>query len=600
MTRLALALLLTLLMVACGGPSPTQPPVTPTGVITGTLTDGQGAPVADAQVVLGDATSLAAGQALAPAAAAMTTTNAHGQFALDVDEEGEYTLTVLLDHEGAHARVTVIRDASGRLTSQPLAMSTAPLGAVSGTVAGKGAGAWAFLLGTSFLATTDADGSFLISRVPAGTYRLAAGALGAVGPATEVTVGAGEVTNVTEPLEFGPVITSVEPAGLVPVTTSFADDAETHEVRLRGRGFGDSMGVSRVLYAGRDISDHVMAWSENEIVLASEWVLYPGHTRPVAEDDLHYSVATTSGEATSEVAGYWYAQVGGNQDCRPGHYPEGWFAVTVSVSSRVVTDLTLDLEVFHATARSSESGAEVHELITGPSGCAAAYLDSDGKLPVVVQVGIDGHKHDPNLLLNPPGILVAPFTAVAGTNRVTGLITTHDGLEPMTDDGHFTARIWDWCEDRFGPAAPVHIDDTGTFTTDIDIPDPGDCNTTVYFFYRGAEFHQESLSTEPQAPEPAPVDLFIEFTGTSGGGSVQQAELGIDCVYDPGVGATGTCQASGASTAVEYTFVATPAADSTFSHWEAGGALCPYETTCAITPNFNPFIIRAVFVALPD
>lgn len=182
-------------------------------MITGTLTDSSGAPLADAEVTLGYAGITVA--ALEPAAAQWYATNELGQFAFDVGEEGDYTLIWMEGNEGALRRVTVNRDAEGNLTSSPITMQAAELGRVAGRVVTRGAEPWAFLLGTSFHAPADANGDFLIRGVPAGNYELAPGLVGVRGKAVAVTVEPGAVTTVDEPLEFGPIITGVNPVGFM-------------------------------------------------------------------------------------------------------------------------------------------------------------------------------------------------------------------------------------------------------------------------------------------------------------------------------------------------------------------------------------------------
>src|SRR5690554_4552502 len=182
--------LLTFILVACQGAGSDglgrKDPQPPEGVITGTLTNSDGSPAAGAQITLGSGGISLASQEATTATLAFA--NEAGEFAFDVDEAGEYTLTTLTDTEGAFARVTVTRTAEGELASTPVAMQAAELGGVQGRIDTNGSSAWAYLLGTSFLANSDDNGAFAISRVPAGHYLLAPGLLGVTGTSVPVTV----------------------------------------------------------------------------------------------------------------------------------------------------------------------------------------------------------------------------------------------------------------------------------------------------------------------------------------------------------------------------------------------------------------------------
>src|SRR5690606_41431052 len=95
----------------------------------------------------------------------------------------DYTLCTRPDTTVALARATVTRGADGRLTAAAGQLRSAELGAVTGTVAGQGAGVMVYLAGTSFLALTDAEGDFAITRVPAGDYQAVARLNGSHTPA---------------------------------------------------------------------------------------------------------------------------------------------------------------------------------------------------------------------------------------------------------------------------------------------------------------------------------------------------------------------------------------------------------------------------------
>jgi hypothetical protein len=104
-----------------------------------------------------------------------------------------------------------------------------------------------------------------------------------------------------------------------------------------------------------------------------------------------------------------------------------------------------------------------------------------------------------------------------------------------------------------------------------------------------------TFTAEPQVP--AEVQLNVDFTGSTGGGTIEQAELGIACTFAPGAGATGACGPVTASTSTAYTFTATPATDMEFAGWagDADAACDDANTTCAVTPDQDPFVVVAVF-----
>src|SRR5690554_4791269 len=99
----SLLVVVALVLVACQGPGVDGPrvedPQAPEGVIVGTLTGLTGEPLVGAQVTLGGGNIGPAG--LTIAAVDLVFTNARGEFAFDVSEEGEYSLTSLLDDQGA-------------------------------------------------------------------------------------------------------------------------------------------------------------------------------------------------------------------------------------------------------------------------------------------------------------------------------------------------------------------------------------------------------------------------------------------------------------------------------------------------------------------
>mgnify|MGYP001026632698 CR=1 FL=1 len=497
----SLLVVLSLVLVACQGPGVVGPgvddPGAPEGVIVGTLTDRAGVPLVGAQVTLGGGSVSAAG--LTTVAVDLVFTNVRGEFAFNVGEEGEYTLTSLLDDQGAFARVLVTRGADGKLVSGAVSLQAVELGAVAGRIAGKGAGAWAYLLGTSFLASTDADGAFVISRVPAGTYQLAPGLLGATGAPVSVTVEAGKLTTVAAPLVLGPVITGVEPSGFSTWGRAWDTGSDTpSEVVIRGSGFGDEVGLSQLRYAGWELSNAVLSWSDDEIVLSTrhDW----GRNRTVDFEELRFSFASVTGSALSNVGGI-VSGYGSTFECLPAVHNEGW----VGIAPRVFWDTRVRgaevaFTVFNGSARSGPGGAMVSVITTDDDGCAAAYIEADAnaRLPVVAEVSFHGATLEPLVVGNGAYLELDSYYVEPGPNVVQGQLLLWETGEPMDDDGNYTAGMS--CMYRgVKVEVPISLDNEGRFSVPLEVSDEPWCDHLV-IKYRGVEVSGASLSviSEPE------------------------------------------------------------------------------------------------------
>lgn len=486
-------LLFALVLTACQNTGPSGPrdddPRALEGVITGALTDSGGAPVAGAQVTLGGGAIAPAALELRPAAADLTVTDADGRFAFDVPEAGEYTLTTLSDTEGAFMRVTVTRGADGKLTSTPISLQSAPLGGVAGRIAGHGAGAWAFLLGTSFLATTDAEGAFVISRVPAGTYQLAPGLLGATGEPVTVTVEAGKVTTVTTPLALGPVITSVEPAGFVP----YIYDLDTErpvpdQIRIKGSGFGSSPGISQLRYAGQELSDYVLSWTDDEIVVDLRHNWGTGNRRVVTEDELRFSFANATGEAYSDIGGVvngYIDSVGWN--CANEHTDGAWVTLRNYVLNFPVRNAEIALSVTNGTAHEAPGQPAVALVTTNAYGCAQTYIEPQAAplLPTIVGASYQGSAFTPEVVGNHALIELdaSELELEPGEITIRGQLLHATTEEPMGDDGNYTAAFGYGCAPADEGLIPLNLDDQGRFQIAADLLEEGCYSLNA--FYRG-------------------------------------------------------------------------------------------------------------------
>lgn len=106
------------------------------------------------------------------------TTDENGYYRIEL-LVGSYNLMVLLESEGAlEADVEVGRDAEGKPTKVERNLRVSPLGKVQGRVTlsdgNSPLGVNVFIPGTSFDARAAEDGSFVMSRVPRGTYNIVA------------------------------------------------------------------------------------------------------------------------------------------------------------------------------------------------------------------------------------------------------------------------------------------------------------------------------------------------------------------------------------------------------------------------------------------
>lgn len=489
-------LLLVVALAACQGPGAKGPdqngpgdedPQPLAGVITGALTDSTGAVVAGAQVTLGSTAITVA--ALEPATAQLVVTNEYGQFAFDVDSEGEYTLTTMLDNEGAFTRVTVERDADGNLTSNPITMQSAEFGAVAGTVVGNNDGAWAFLLGTSFLAAAHDDGEFIISRVPAGTYQLAPGLLGVRGKAVTVLVESGKVTTIDTPLAFGPIITGVEPGEFMAEADAWGDgDEEAIQIVLRGSGFGKSRGVAQLWYAGVPVNEHITSWSDEEIVLRM-W--RDNSYRTANNEDLRFTFYDVTGEAVSGRFGMLVADLLPYACSENWSTGESWVSVRVHSFGLAVEDAPVVVTVENGVARAALGAAASSQFRTNDRGCVNVYVEPDlrSRLPVHVNVSVEGVNLGHLVLSESASLTLDDYMFVYAdaddTVNVSGqLLYAYTG-QGVNDDGQFRLQIRDPYYGAILYDDQLAIDSSGRFSAPIGT------NADPSGYYHLTVFHQD-------------------------------------------------------------------------------------------------------------
>lgn len=313
-------LALTLLVAACGS----VPELV--GSVGGRVVTADGSPLAGASVtaVTDDGvvpTSLAS-SSLRTQAIDATRTDAGGWFDLELPP-GDYLLTVASESEGVMRHVRV-GDEPTRLD-----LRAGRLGHVRGTVRlgdqTAHAGIAVFAHGTTRTSETVAGGEFLLTDLPAGSYRLAAADASYVGGPVDVTVE--PATTVAAPpititardavAEDPPELASVTPSFLVWSEVDAMLSGAATTVTLRGSGFGERRGLGRLLYGGYDVQDAVIAsWSDDEITVSFH---APGELLGIVSSDYRltsaskvgpsvyvppelqrFEIRTLSGEATSE------------------------------------------------------------------------------------------------------------------------------------------------------------------------------------------------------------------------------------------------------------------------------------------------------------
>ena len=308
----------TLTVLAAHDDAPSEVALEPNAIV-GTLVDAQGAPMPGVHVsarltavasVGSDVADASAARAAPVGAASVGLADARGVFRLPVDAAGSYAITALDDAMGAFATVSVVEADDGELVAaEVVRLTAAPYGAVSGSVTGASGGVFVFALGTSIVATTDDLGRFVLTRVPAGTHRVAAGLPGATSAPIAVTVTPGEVTLLEQAIVVGPTVTAVDPPGIR--LAELDDDVYTtitwpHTFEIVGHGFGRNQGLSRLRYANANADTSVLSWSDERIVVSTELLRrsLPGFPlealRDMSRDAFRFEVITATGSARSE------------------------------------------------------------------------------------------------------------------------------------------------------------------------------------------------------------------------------------------------------------------------------------------------------------
>lgn len=517
-TAVFMTLLFAVLLASCGQQPGTQPPPAPspdpapTGVITGTLQQPDGTPLANQQLTL--ARDDAAPSALQTAAADIITTNESGAFATDVDEAGQYVLTYRDVRLGIGAGTTItVQERDGTLSSDPVTMDATPLGAVTGTVSNQGAGVLVYLAGTSYLALTDADGDFAISNVPADTYGIQAAVAGSTGPSRTVTVTSGATAALSQALQLGPTISSVTPDGLLRVTEAQAyGDEALPDLTIEGTGFGPTQGTSRVLHAGLEVPPYAITkWSDTRISIDGDGFV---GTRPdyyaenVDIDRLRFDVVTPGGSATSGISGLALSQLYAEQDFGD---PSRFVAVysVYEPAGASIDGITLSLRTTNGAALDPDTLAPVDTYTTDYPRGEGSFLPSltiqpDGRnLPVVLTLEAASGSNlvipfSDSIAISAGSFEGDVFEIPYAPTTITGTLFSDSAQTiAMPDDGEFAVAF-----SAYDPTtnarvdlgtAPLTIDETGAARANFSAPDVGfvPAYVALQVHYRGTPLGSE-------------------------------------------------------------------------------------------------------------
>ena len=493
-------------------------------VIAGVLADGAGNPLAGQQVSVAVMPATASASTLTAAEAqraSVALTDAAGRFRVPVTVEGTYGIGNVGDTTGAFGTVVVERGSDGALRqTSAVTLSTAPLGAITGTVDGPGAGVFVFALGTSFSAVTDATGAFSISRVPVGTYQVVAGTPGNVTAPRSVTVVAGEVATIAAPIVFGPRVTGVDPEGFVTPDIDFDLGGVLVSPRtftISGSGFGASQGLSIVRYARMNIDAAIDSWSDSAIVIDVQRLEYAFYEAALTwlgagapAEAFRFEVITAAGASASEPVGilatwldlahYEYDEFNGSfepSDTRLGVGAQTFWAGFVS-------GVTYTIDVANGQALSSDDGGPISVITTGPANpmwwrpyTATFDVRQSSGLPAIVTVDPSAYP----LFADVEPTTFATFSLefhldwakfIDDTLSITGSLFGWDG-EPMPDDGGFTLVVDPWSLDSVTFA--IEIEPDGTFVASGSSPSSwiGGDWIDVRLLYKGFELIWDSV-----------------------------------------------------------------------------------------------------------
>lgn len=437
--------ILAVILAACSTPNinngskgPEDPPVAVSGILT--LSNGQ--PAVHMELKIQELDSSAPFTAQNAAAYPTTTrTDADGRFTFSVSAPGDFGIYGESGDEGIFHRVTVKTSANGALTSDPIVASTSLLGSIQGQIASARGGVRIGLIGTPYFSATNDAGEFGISRVPEGTYEITVIDSNDSFIIRTVTVAPGRVTHLDEPLEFGVTITSVSPSGIVPIDEykfmDLTDSPEFTQVEINGKGFGPTRGLSKVSYAGVDLTFTIEEWSDSKIVLQlpSSGPSYNQIPHTLTLDDLRFTVTTPTGVAKTAVSAIIDANIFGRNYDFANRSNEHWVHVILFRNLETFV-LQVDLEVINGRLIDSRPPYTSHGFYSEPLAAVQKPIVTVASLAgVELAREITGNFADISVLLDPEDFVENPYKLRLGIgiHSFTGEATV-----PFEDDGKFS------------------------------------------------------------------------------------------------------------------------------------------------------------------
>lgn len=379
-------------------------------------------------------------------------------------------------------------------------LRSAELGAVTGTVAGQGAGVMVYLAGTSFLALTDAEGDFAITRVPAGDYQAVASLNGIHSPPQAVTVKAGEATAVAGALDLAPAITGVTPNNVVRIPYWGGDG---HTASIQGRRFGATQGASRLYYYDVEVPQHaITGWSDDEITVdfgeLRRWYdaldAY-GLLVPLDYDRMKFRVETLAGSVTSGITGYFISEFDARQ---VGERYQLLFMIH-PLAVEEGAGLPLSVNVTNGHLVDSEGRAVTTPVSAQYGDWGSAYFVApDTDLPLLFTYAVDDPRFDTTptktYSLERVDPIVSSYVYPGPTGEITGDLTRWDaslGSEvPFSDYGDFTFQYAGYPESE---ATPV-FQPNGSFTVFMPIrAEHFDSEIDLLVLYQGVEVGYDTL-----------------------------------------------------------------------------------------------------------
>lgn len=442
------------------------------GNLTGRVLAADGGPFAGATVTAAS-TSESDGADLRAQALDAGRTDDEGYFDLMLPA-GRYVLMIVGDGYGLTRVVEVTNE------RVELDMRAQRLGHVRGAVVardgGTADGVQIRVRDTNRSALTTAAGDYVVHGLPAGEYRLTAvSGEGTYVPEVPVTVAAGQTVEAPA-LELPSNVAVAPPAPTIAATSSdfmlFGDYNgvldQAVRLELTGSGFGDRMGLNRLLYAGIEVDAQAIAsWSDSTIVLetAEPLRLLGGGYLPrglgaatldaQAQLGPRFEVRTEAGTATSEPVRLARVDVHGFGSVAPDTEAE------IEVYAQDVFGSPLDgLEFTLAANRGTLASSAV---TIGADRRARVGFTPESHLPHVISVSYGDEVVTTGSVQCCHLVMDAHHVPAGESASVTVVVERYDGTaagEGVT----FDVVLWSWYYGHYIGGEDTAID-LGSYTT---------------------------------------------------------------------------------------------------------------------------------------